>query len=940
MRLRREFFERRAFASIAAIVIGLLASWRLQIQPGTLGLVHDWSIYPGAQQNVAYAQQLIDGWFRWILGEPVTFPTEYPLRFAFAFAGLLGLGGDVVSHIFVFIVPAAAFFCAWLLARELSGSQAGALAGGALYALSPVMLNKMVSGQAAYVTGYCALPLVLWAYERAVRTQSFYLAAGFGAALAVASIQLQLGLAAALLATFWAVLPQPGARFVKRVALLFTGFGVAAAVHLPTFVGVVGGAPGYENRAQFANATSYVSMNSVSFGDAVKLMGYLSRYMDVAIIGWTWLWNDAMLAVLAAVVVGIIAAPWRFKIFAVVSALCVFALMMGTESPFASAIIWLFAHVRYMEVFRELYHLMAVPALIYACALAFFFKFIRTLPVKYAVYVLITGALFLTSLPMLTGDESGWVRSFSLNGAYGDVLAAKNSGATRVLWLPMDQPLSFDGYGAGVDPMSVTERGSLWDYSLNWPLTAVDSDLHDGGDLETALRALTVGEVVQRDGMESQLARFTIFGIDTLPFLRRSVPIDLPFERRYRRSEVYRVPDPVPFASEPRQIAIVPQRFSVCAQAIVGGYAPVAFGSSRPADLPYTLAYDPQDQPEEALEASDEDTLLPTNNIDARFGFAPVDVWWWHRREYADVPNLTFTFARHAIGVRAPSSMTHAQAVLAWVATPVGGGLRISAGRRNIVVDTSGNGEWRSQAFALGRLRRDALVKIISLDGTAEVAVRGFTLIDETNYARAMQAWRALMHGAARRIALGSAMQTSLVKSGSGGVIGTPPNGETFEFASGAHAKPFVLNEADGHELARIVSRPRIFEGHGLAVTIRGRAPKSWTLYRVRLQRTPIPPAPQGGPHRLLLWNSAYSGNWRVPSNGRLYASAIGTTLVEYPAGAPLVAPSYARTGEFRLAYALGTAVLIFALVASLWRLFRRANVAATMPPNSSEEHA
>jgi len=901
-----------------ALVVGFLGSWRLQLESGTIGLFHDWSIAPAGSQNAAYAQQLFDGWYRWILGEPVFFPTEYPVRFAFGAAGAIGLGGDVVSHAFVFLVPAAAFFFAWQFARQLTGSQPGAIAAGLFYAFNPVMLNKMVSGQATYVVGYCALPLVLYAYRRAIQARSFLGAAAFfGATVALAGVQLQLGLVAAFLSILGCIIPCRQSGFRKRLAVLLTGFAVAAIVHLPTLVGASGGAIGYENRSQFSNNTTYLAMNSVAISDSVRLMGYLTRYATLAVQQSAWIWNAAMLVILLAVVVGIVTSSAAFRIFAVVALTLVFALVAGTKSPFGPAILWLFTHVRYMAVFRELYHLMAVPALVYACAIAFFVRFAQRLRARILIYSITSICLVLVCAPMLSGDASGWMRAFPLEQAYGDALSQQESGPNRVLWLPMDQPLSFKGYGAGVDPMAVIARGSLWDYSLNWPLTAVDADLHDGGDLKTALRALSVGDVVERQGMQSELARFTVDGLDAQPFLSRKVPLRLPLKQRYKESAAYSVDSAIPFVSSPSEVALVPQRLSLCAPAIVSGYAPIAFSDSRPADQPYVVVYDPDDIPQEALEFSRAANPLPTSGIDAREGFAPVSVWWWYRREYADVPSVSIAFGRQAVTVHPRRALRHATAIVAWIATANGGRLRISAPRRAAVIDTNGSGEWASRAIPLGSVTQNAAISVTSLDADSDVAVRSFAIVDAGEYARMRGRWEATMHAARTRILVRKNTRATFVRSGSSRNLGYLENGVRYRVdVSGVHGELHVSNSG-GYPLARIASNQVVFTGEGdMARLTSIRAVAQWRLYRITEVPLAWPKPASRGHSRLAMWNWAYTPDWRTSIPARSFPSAIGTTIFEFSQPTDALQITFAKTPLFRIAYIVGCTVLILALLA------------------------
>ncbi len=189
------------------------------------------------------------------------------------------------------------------------------------------------------------------------------------------------------------------------------------------------------------------------------------------------------------------------------SALCllpVFALVCGAKIPFlVPAVTALFEQVTPMQVFRELYHLMIVPSLFYALGIAAAAGFLYdALPrVRYVLAALVVACVGVYVEPMLTGDVTGWLAAAPYDDYLRPAYLATERGAGRVAWFPMDQPLGFDDRGAGVDPMSLTPPGSLWQYSLRWPLTAVDMEAHEGDTeaLRDGLRALGVTTAVQRD---------------------------------------------------------------------------------------------------------------------------------------------------------------------------------------------------------------------------------------------------------------------------------------------------------------------------------------------------------------------------------------------------------------------------------------------------------
>ncbi len=186
-----------------ALVVGFAVSWRVLFEPGVIGLVHDWSVPPFAGQNVALLHQLFDGWYRWGLGLAIAYPLEYPLRLLLGACGALGLDGRVLSKATVILVPAGSFVALTWLARCCRLPQRAAWVGGAFYALDPVMLNKLVSGQLTYLLGYAVLPLVPAAFIASIgactsRSRAWLGALALGGLLALTAVQVQLGVLASL----------------------------------------------------------------------------------------------------------------------------------------------------------------------------------------------------------------------------------------------------------------------------------------------------------------------------------------------------------------------------------------------------------------------------------------------------------------------------------------------------------------------------------------------------------------------------------------------------------------------------------------------------------------------------------------------------------------------------------------------------------------------
>ena len=870
-------------------------------------------------QHVEYARELFNGWFTWTLGAPVTFPTEYPLRFFLAFLGWFGADGAVLSHAVVFFVPALSFLTMFVLARSVSGSFWGANAAGVFYALDPVIFNKMVSGQENYLLGYALLPLVLWTYDHAIRQRRYLIAgAGFGAVLAITAVQVQLGLLGAVLSIANAIVRHPSIPLSRRLAVLFAGLLTAFLVHLPTVVGVSGGVGGVQSSAQFSGTANYVDWNSVNLIDAVRLMGYVTHYSDQAIAPYAWLWNGAMIVVLIAIAVGIVLDRSRLRVLTLITLAATFAFVTGEHSIVAPLLLWLFIHVPFMTVFRELYHAMALVSLFYACGLALCFRMMEAHARVRPLAVLVAIAILLVSIPMLTGNLAGFLQAHPLRAAYGDVLSEQLSGDSRALWLPMDQPLSFDHNGAGVDPMAVSERGSLWDYTQNWPLTAIDTDIRYGWPLSDNLRALGVGDVINRSGLRSELAGFTFVSDDARWFFDSPIVVRLPVRKNYRQAIDYAVERPLPMLSFPREMALVPGRLSAAAPALVKGYAPVTFGEESALRGPFAFFFDPGDVPEEAAEVGGSVSPIPTTIADARAAFAPAVAWWWHRPEYADAPGASVAFGVQTDIVQATRSYKNAYGILAWVAMPLGNRVQISVGQHSYIVDTHGSGAWRSIVLPLGQLANRSVVSIATLDGVAEVELREFTIMEKSEYDRRRALWQRAYKKATVAASLAPSVAAISGRSGTGLKLGTLKRGVVYRLSMEGPTSPPYVADARGFLVADLGAyRETDFVATGLPVFLAGKpAGVRWSLQELR-QGIDLP-SPGPPKEAIALWNSAYSEEWRLPGALGHLRSAIGTNVFELRAGARREDVVYARANAFHWAYIVGCLVLLVALLSNV----------------------
>ncbi|MBV9645921.1 MAG: hypothetical protein JO043_00485 [Candidatus Eremiobacteraeota bacterium] len=933
----------RCLSLVLAALIGFAVSWQVLREPGVVGFVHDWSIWPFPEQHLALLRQSFDGWYRWGLGQPLAYPVAYPLQLAFASVAVLGLGGAAMSKCFLVAVPALAFLCATYLGRRCGLPLFAAWLTGAFYALDPVMLNKLVSGQATYLVGYAVLPMVpallLVALDRWNAVLAGIAVAG---ALALTAMELQLGILvfglAALVLGFSSTVP-----LRRRLFVALGAFASMALMELPTLVWMTHGLWNVAQLDQFRHGASWLAANSLQPGEALRLIGYLTRYDVLAIGSWMNVWQPASWVVVVTAFLGLLLLRGPLRPALLVATLLALAFACGTNTPLGVPITRLFERFTGAQVFRELYHVMALPSLAYAIGTGVAIGAIARARVAVAVRVPVMAfvimALGVYLAPMLSGDVSGWLSAVPIDRYLARTFHDENKGPTRAVWFPMDQPLAFDEHGAGGDPMGVTARGSLWLYSLAWPLTAVDMDARSRNmtALRDDLRALGVGVAIERDRLHSRYRSIPAVSDAVSRFFDPDVRLDARLgEPQDEGSGVraFNIGAPLPMIRTVAQAAIVPRRFSVIRDIATRGAVPFGYGQAHPPNVPYDAYYDSGDRPWEALQTASLAQPEREAAIDPFSGFAGGDLWWWWRPQYADAHRFMLALGSAEKVVPVSRELDDAMFVVAWIASPAGGALLIQCGMVQTVVETGGVwNAWRSQALPCGAVSRSDTVRVVALDPGAEVALRGAELVDTTAYRAAMHRLDALFSGAQRRIRLDTVRMGVPVRlrTGSGPGIGTLQQNirAVLDLVRRSASSPATVGvaSADGF----LAAFGRFAEGERrLRIPLLGAAKlriitpaplERWTLWTFGKPNDTAPPvaAPSPAGPRIVVFNSTFDGGWHADGSTAHLVTALGTNAFVVPqrsAAKPHVHWAYAA--QYHVAYVLSTLAFIITLAITL----------------------
>ncbi|HTV74549.1 MAG TPA: hypothetical protein VME66_12710, partial [Candidatus Acidoferrales bacterium] len=378
--------------------------------------------------------------------------------------------------------------------------------------MSPVLFNKIVSGQLAYLVSYAALPLALFFCDAALQRGTARDVLILVAMLVLSACEVQIGIVAIFLVVLYALILAQGEWRVRLCSICLV-LAVFAAAETPVIVGMLTQSDNLIRSQEFSVNLAWLDANSVPPQDAIRLLGYVAHYFDQSVQALGVIWLLASWAFVAWVAFGFVLMPVRLRIWCLIPYVLVIVAIGGAKGVFGPVMSWLFMNVPPMHVFRELYHLMIVPALCYALAIGYSFERVcniareRQAFAPRALPALLVVCFLAYVWPMLTGNVGGWVKVLptpqDLTVAYEHFGVYPN----RVAWFPIDQPLAFEHEGAGVDPLAITPAGSLWQYNLEWPLTALDLEMRDAQVEATArsLRVLSAGAAVFRSHFTSQL---------------------------------------------------------------------------------------------------------------------------------------------------------------------------------------------------------------------------------------------------------------------------------------------------------------------------------------------------------------------------------------------------------------------------------------------------
>ena len=458
-------------------MLGLLGVWRVLLTPGTLGHHWDWSIPPSSSFSQQVLRQSSQAWSQQSLGYSyVTAISIFPTLTILGFLSSIGLSGDAISKGLVILVIATSGFSAYLLLLEVTGPifkgvhsahvyDGGSFLGGYFYALSPFLFNELVGGAYTQFVAYSLAPLAVWAFIRSFSSQRAW-ARSLIAAIILSSIAMSLQYLVIVLVVIFVIAvvnAKKGATSFVRVSLLWLPLNFYWIVPLlSTLQGTLGSS---SSQNPLSSILLNLQIHTPTVLQAFVGTGYFTDFFSATLpssVYPTWIMIPITLVATSLTYISV-KLRTRDSFVWIGILLSSIVLETGYNSPLAGFVVWLFASLPPMILFKSPQHLIfpAILALAVAVGIASSgFLNTRFRRRRFAVFVILVLTVSFWVSPMFSGNFGGAVDVYRLPTSYSKIdhiLSADNNSSFRVLYMPMaGSPLYLpDGYQSknqGGDP--------------------------------------------------------------------------------------------------------------------------------------------------------------------------------------------------------------------------------------------------------------------------------------------------------------------------------------------------------------------------------------------------------------------------------------------------------------------------------------------------------
>jgi hypothetical protein len=523
--------------------ISIISVHNIIFSKGYIGFFHDWGLPVFPEQWREYLGQTFSSWSTSNLGVEQDFGMWILRRSLLGLLYMLGFEEGDVAKIFLFFVITLSGLSMYYLCRKVQLSFPSSMVAGVFYSTTPILFTRIVAGHLDHMLSYALSPMAIAFFIKALESKKSsaidFMTAGLFYTLASIQIQYFVLLFLVFLAysTFSIVSKQQS--FTKCATALLGVIIIPLLAYLPGYILTW-------NIWRALGDVRATPTKSPSLMEAFKLTGYVSPYFEESIkecpFSGIWQIFSSLIPLLAFSTILLESKDKRTVFWSVFGILSLF-IAKGANPPFGDIFLWAFKNLQVMRMFSEVYHLMILVAWSYSILLGILLdslalKFKMHLRLKcqnseyafdaaklmhsfkkesvIALFVLILICLY--SFPFYTGDFGGNIKSYKLDKKYQQVLdvLSEDPDDYRILWLPLCQPMSYNGTGHGIDPIiALSPKPSIGNY-LPWNSPSIKyilfliSTLHENrtNRLGTLLGLANIKYVIHRSDFETKLYNY------------------------------------------------------------------------------------------------------------------------------------------------------------------------------------------------------------------------------------------------------------------------------------------------------------------------------------------------------------------------------------------------------------------------------------------------
>ncbi len=542
---------------IVYITLALLSIWQLLLKYGPIGYRHDWGYPQYAYMISSQIYKMFYAWQEDNFGMELPYASPYLYVLITCTPALYGAGGVFMTKflVFSFIFGSALFM--FFLSKHYFKKLGSAFLSGLLYSLNPLVFNKIVAGHVTYLFSYMLAPLLFLAFLKSKNEKKYI----FGAALLCPLVftQLQFIIMIPCLLIFYSLFMKDKTLITNSLFIISIGFLVHSPWILPKILNI-------------QETTSYIQT-----GTSVDVIARRSPPIIAVpfLLGTTYfvdaVWGVGLIPFLTGGITILlllllnIKSKKKFVWFFIMLAIIGLFLSKGANPPFGE----LFLKIPFIGIFREVHHLLFIPAFAYAVLFGSsyeLFKNKKLLP----LFVL---AIVLFSYPLLSGNFMNQVQIYEWDKSYGEIMLSLNNDPNnyRVLYLPMNQPMHPKNLKyPGVDPMITTSpKPSLNQYiSLETDpnrITAYLSNLinyESPNNLQDLLRILNIKYIISRDDFSSKFWNYSYmqyfptissqYSKSKTEYIKKLLPEVSITNKQYSNVHIFEVPNysPIIYAAD------------------------------------------------------------------------------------------------------------------------------------------------------------------------------------------------------------------------------------------------------------------------------------------------------------------------------------------------------------------------------------------------------